>query len=146
MKIEAKDEAGMREEKVPTPNSLEELSAYIASLLEVHKDYGTCVYMMSMAATAAFNFAARQVGASGFQASCADLDVLRRTRSLPGPAVLIDISNALYPQYNLQRQLRDSMDKAKDWLREEAKKKLAGDLTHTSSAVVAHWRMLAEGE
>ena len=40
-------------------------------------------------AVAAFNFVVRQLGVSGFQSSCADLDFIRRTRHLDGPFMLI---------------------------------------------------------
>ena len=75
-------EQEMRDTEVPRANTIGELSDYIESLVQQEHDYGTCVYAMSMAATAAFNYVARRLGVTGFQASCADMDVLRRTRRI----------------------------------------------------------------
>jgi hypothetical protein len=49
-------ESDMRKAKVPWPQSEEELTEYINSLVYRNHDYGTCVYAMSMAAVAAFQY------------------------------------------------------------------------------------------
>ncbi len=77
----AASEGDMREVKNPQPYTPKQLADYIDSLVSRNHDYGTAVYAMSLAAVAAFNYVAHKVGSSGFQASCADLDVLRRTRN-----------------------------------------------------------------
>lgn len=147
MKSEDEDhklEDEMRESKVPTPETPKELTAYIDGLIKRDHDYGTCVYAMSMAATAAFNYVASKLGVTGFQASCADMDILRRTRSLDGPFMILDGSKALYPQYDLQAQVREWMqgNDFKKYLAEQAKKKLAeGGII--SPSVEKHWRNLA---
>src|SRR5690606_28183360 len=92
-------EVELRDAEVPWLKDPDDLAAYIASLVERPHDYGTCVYAMSMAATAAFNYVAGRLGASGFQASCADMDILRRTRSLKNGFCLVDYDGILYPQY-----------------------------------------------
>lgn len=139
-----KKEREMRAAEVPTPQTPEELSAYIDGLVKQNHDYGTCVYAMSMAATAAFNYVASKLGVTGFQASCADMDIIRRTRRIDGPLMLLDGSQALYPQYDLIGKVREWMedDDFQKWLSEEAKKKLAesGD---ASERVTAHWKRLA---
>lgn len=89
MKSESTTEIEMRAEKVPWPETLEELTEYIASLTDREHDYGTCVYAMSLAATAAFQYVSKRLGVTGFQAGCADLDILRRTRSLDGPFIIL---------------------------------------------------------
>lgn len=136
------NEKEMRESKVPTPHSGKELSEYIAGLVKQPHDYGTCVYAMSMAAVAAFNYVASELGVTGFQASCADMDILRRTRSLDGPFMLIKGEDALYPQYDLPARLAEATESWKPWLKEQAEKKLTGDLP-THPDVEAHWRKLA---
>lgn len=90
-------EAEMCDAEVPWPKSADDLSAYIASLVERPHDYGTCVYAMSMAATAAFYYVAHALGTTGFQASCADLDILRRTRGWKW-GKLLNYEELLYPQ------------------------------------------------
>ena len=141
----AQTEAEMREAKVPWPKTKEQLAEYVESLVNRSHDYGTCVYAMSMAAEAAFNYVASKEGCTGFQASCADLDFVRRTRLLKGPFILLKAEDALYPQYNLFGKLIDAMKKWELWLKEEAVKKLA----ETGSAhpdVIAHWQSLAAKE
>lgn len=91
-------EKQMRDAEVPWPDTAEELSAYVTALVDRPHDYGTCVYAMSMAAVAAFNYVARKLGVTGFQSSCADLDVLRRTRGFEW-GKLLNYDNLLYPQY-----------------------------------------------
>ena len=136
----------MREADEPRPKSIKELAAYVQTLVDGEHDYGTCVYAMSLAATAAFNFVASQLGVTGFQASCADLDILRRTRSLKGPFMLIKAEDALYPQYDLRGNVDKALTKWQPWLSEEATKLLAEHVNSRVSANVhAHWRKLANG-
>jgi hypothetical protein len=139
----AQTEAEMREAKVPWPKTKEQLVEYIESLVNRQHDYGTCVYAMSMAAEAAFNYVAGKEGCTGFQASCADLDFVRRVRLLKGPFMLIKAEDMLYPQYNLFDKLSESMEKWKPWAKEEAVKKLA-ETDHAHPDVIAHWKKLAE--
>lgn len=144
MKTEATTETEMREEKVPWPKTAEELMEYIESLSKVPQDYGTAVYVMSMAATAAFYYASHIVGATGFQASCSDMDILRRTRHMEGPFKIVDYADMLYPQYTEKFLASITRDTA-DWLQKEAKKKLAkADNVHPK--VMQHWQRLAANE
>jgi hypothetical protein len=136
-------EAELRAAVVPTPKTQAELDAYIAALVDRQHDYGTCVYAMSMAATAAFYYVACKVGATGFQASCADMDVLRRTRHMEGPFMIVDGAQALFPQYELVHNVEKFVESIKPWLAEEAAKKLAANpVAHPN--VLAHWQKLAE--
>jgi hypothetical protein len=139
----AQTEADMREAKVPWPKTKEQLAEYIESLVNRNHDYGTCVYAMSMAAEAAFNYVAGKEGCTGFQASCADLDFVRRTRLLKGPFMLIKAEDMLYPQYNLFDKLSESIEKWKPWAKEEAIKNLA-EIDHAHPDVIAHWKRLSE--
>ena len=134
----------MRGEKVPWPKTIEELSEYIVSVTNREHDYGTSAYAISLAATAAFQYVAHKVGATGFQASCADLDILRRTRGMDGPFILLKGEDMLYPQYDLAGKLQEAMSKWADWAADEAAKKIAGhsqDQVHPN--VWAHWVKLA---
>ena len=136
-------EQEMRDMEVPRANTIGELSDYIESLVQQPHDYGTCVYAMSMAATAAFNYVARRLGVTGFQASCADMDVLRRTRRIKGPFMIVDGYKMLYPQYSIERDVRVAMNEWAQWAADAARKLLAQDNEHTSPSVIKHWKMLA---
>lgn len=138
----AKTEAEMREAKSPWPYTKEQLVEYVESLVNRQHDYGTAAYAMSLAAVAAFNYVAHMLGTTGFQSSCADLDILRRTRHLDGPFMLIKAGDALYPQYDLPGKLAEAMGEWRPWLKEQAEKKLA-ETEHAHPAVLAHWRTLA---
>jgi hypothetical protein len=137
-----KTEQEMREETAPTFDTVEELQGYITSLVEREHDYGTCCYAMSLAATAAFNFVASKLGVTGFQASCADLDILRRTRHLDGPFLILKGEDELYPQYDNHKKLEESRESWKSWIAEQAAKKLE-DVEHAHPDVIAHWKKLA---
>lgn len=100
-------EQEMREAEVPWLETPEELSSYIAALVEQEHDYGTSAYAMSLAAVAAFQYVAKKLGTTGFQASCADMDVLRRTRGYENGFMILDANNLLYPQYDLPGEVRE---------------------------------------
>ena len=136
-------EQEMRDSKAPTPKTIEELNEYINSLLAIQHDYGTCCYAMSLAATATFNFVASSLDVTGFQASCADLDILRRTRLINGPFAIVKAEDMLYPQYDIPAKVESYIDGWKSWARDEALKKLeAAPDAHPN--VLNHWKNLAE--
>jgi hypothetical protein len=92
-------ELEMAQTAVPWPRTIDELNSYINELVTKQHDYGTCVYAMSMAAVATFYYMSHELGVTGFQASCADLDFLKRTRSMKSGFKIMDYGNFLYPQY-----------------------------------------------
>ena len=144
MKSQSETEKEMREEKAPTPGAIEELSEYITSLVDRKHDYGTCVYAMSLAATATFNYVARNLGVTGFQASCADLDVMRRTRAMDCPFILLKAEDMIYPQFNLPANLQEAMQEWVVWCSEECARKLANNKQEDIHPKVwAHWVALA---
>lgn len=138
----ATTEAEMRDAKSPWPYTKEQLVEYVESLVNRKHDYGTSAYAMSLAAAAAFNYVARQLGTTGFQASCADLDFIRRSRSIKGPFGIIQAADALYPQYDLRGKVEEWLKEWEPWLREEAEKNLRRSGT-AHPRVVEHWKSLA---
>ena len=138
-------EKKMRDSEVPTPQDSEQLVEYINSLVGQKHNYGTCVYAMSMSAVAAFNYVAHKLGVTGFQASCAGLDILARTRRMKRGFMVVDFANLLYPQYLNEEHFPSFTTliySHADVLSKEAKKLLA----ENSSAhpdVLAHWKYLA---
>lgn len=139
------NEQEMRNSEVPTFATSESLRDYIKNLVDQEHDYGTCVYAMSMAAVAAYNYVAKQLGVTGFQASAADLDIIRRNRHMDGPFLLVDGHDALFPQYDLRQKLDDFLENIKPWLKEQAIEKLA-EVEAAHPEVVAHWERLAADE
>lgn len=137
------DEKTLRELNLDWPDSVEELNEVIKALTERQHDYGTCVYAMSIAAEATFNFVAQQLGVTGFQAGAADLDIVRRTRGFKGPFALIDASNLLYPQYDIRRNVEELLVKWQPWAKEQAEQRLAEKSSTVAPHVEQHWRELA---
>jgi hypothetical protein len=145
MKCEAQTEFEMQAVEAPTLHFIAELDEYISSLVDRKHDYGTCVYAMSLAATAAFNYVAGKLGVTGFQASCADLNILTRTRRIKGGFIILKAEDMLYPQYDLQQKLAEFVADQKAWLAEQAKAKLAEphDDFPPHPRVLEHWQKLA---
>lgn len=141
------DEKALRELQMPRPKTEGDVMDIINAVTDRQHDYGTCVYAMSIAAEAAFNLVAHKLGVTGFQASCADMDILKRTRSLKSGFALVVYEHLLYPQYreNFDRFAFESLlrnEELKEWLRDEATKKLAEN-GNAHPEVVAHWKRLA---
>jgi hypothetical protein len=136
------NEKELRDLKLLWPHTLEELNSLTVALTERQHDYGTCVYAMSIAATAAFHYVAHVLGVTGFQASCADLDILRRTRLYDGPFAIIKAEDMLYPQYDIPAKVSEIVSEWKPWAAEQARIKLQenGD-AHPD--VRARWEQLA---
>lgn len=136
-------EQELREAEAPSPETIADLAVVIEDLVHREHDYGTCVYAMSIAAVAAFNHVAHKLGVTGFQASCADMDVLTRTRRMKGPWCIVDLHDTLYPQYDVQAKLAAYIAENRDWQREQAQKLLAERVEDAHPDVMAHWRKLA---
>jgi hypothetical protein len=138
-------EAEMRAAAVPSFETGEELAGYIRGLVDRPHDYGTCVYAMSMAATAAYNYVARRLGVTGFQASCADMDILRRTRGWEWGR-LVDYSNLLYPQYCDEQHFptwRGIVEANAAEFAKRARVLLEENPTMVAGPVRDHWQWLA---
>lgn len=129
------------------PRTLTELSDYIQSLVAFEEGgasgYEASADAMWKAAAAAFNLVAREVGATGFQASWSALKFYGEVMHIECPFSVFRIEDALYPQYDLPGRLASLLEEHRGWLRDEARKKLAGDLEHVAEAVERHWRKLA---
>jgi hypothetical protein len=140
-------EKELRECEVPWPKTDAELAVIITALSDRSHDYGTCVYAMSFAALAAFYLMAHKLGVTGFQASCADMDFIGRTRHMKHGFRIINYENLLYPQYCNSKHfpsyhdLLDDED-VKKQLRDQAIKKLSEE-TSAHPNVRAHWEFLA---
>lgn len=141
-------EKEMREGKPPRIDSVEELAKYIQSLIDRPHTYGTCVYAMSYAAVAAMDMVAVKLGVSGFQHSCADLDVLRMTRNLKFGCV-VDYEKLLFPQYCTDEHFPsvDSLLRTHSAsLAEMAKDRLSKADNHVHPNVRSHWEKLASAQ
>lgn len=140
-------EQQMRDADVPWPETVEELAEYVTSLVDRPHDYGTCVYAMSMAALAAMYHVAKKLGVTGFQASCADMDILRRSRRLDDGFRIVNYSNLLYPQYWNAEHFPTAVDLMRDPDVAKRIREKAGELLESGRGVGAvrdHWHRLRE--
>lgn len=142
--LQQADEKALRELDTPWPKTEEEMLRVVRSLIDRQHDYGTCVYAMSLSALAAFRYVASKLGVTGFQASCADMDFLGRSRGMKHGFQILNYENLLYPQYldkfeiNWRKLVADN---AKD-IGKLARAKLLETNAHTHPDVRAHWQML----
>lgn len=160
MNLATASEKELREYKVDGPKDINELNDIIGMLTKREHDYGTCVYAMSIAAVATFNFVAHKLGVTGFQASCADMDMLRRTRNMTGPFMIVKGEDMLYPQYDIPQKVMDALAEWSGWAKEQAQNKLNEHGGHNAirkwvdngeelqsytvaPRVLNHWRELA---
>lgn len=138
-------EEELRDLEAPWPKTEEELLDFVRKLADRKHDYGTCVYAVSLATTAMFNYMASKLGITGFQSGCADLDVLKRIRGMKHGFSVIDYGNLLYPQYLseehfpsiptlIERNKKDLQESARKLLEEQ---KTSGIKAHPD--VVKHW-------
>lgn len=148
------------------PMTPEELAERIRDLTTFDHDggedgYSTAADAMWKVALVAFNYAADQVGPTGFQASWAALKFYGEALSIEGPFMVVQVHDALYPQYDVLGRVARFLGEQQEWLAEQAAEKLAQyeakpTLTYTDDDgnevtapnvhpdVVAHWRRLCE--
>jgi uncharacterized protein YdbL (DUF1318 family) len=142
MRETAKTEKEMQATESKWPYTIEQLTEYVESLVDREHDYGTCVHAMSLAGIAAMNYVAHKLGVTGFQASCADLEIVRRNRLIKGPFMLLKAEDALYPQSYPADKLREALKEWQPWLAEQAQKSLDENTT-AHPRVLWHWKRLA---
>lgn len=147
-KEELKLELELRDHKPPRFENLDELKAYIADLESKEHSYGSCVYAMSLAAVAAFNYMAGALGVTGFQAGCADMDIIKRTRNMNSGFRILNYENLLYPQYLDSEHFPSIADlMANNDLRKRLKETATEKLKEFPEAhpnVIAHWEKLSQ--
>lgn len=141
-------EGELRSFDVPWPKTTAELLTIVELLAARRHDYGTCVYAVSIAATATFNYMSHTLGITGFQASCSDMDILRRTRGMRHGFKIIDFGKLLYPQYlgDVTVEVADLLADpgTRKTIREAARKLLDDAVDRAHQDVVAHWRQLSD--
>ena len=140
-------EEEMSKSEALNPSNIEELVEYIESLVNQPQSYGTCVYAMSMASVATFNYVADKLGVTGFQASCADMDFLKRIRRLEHGFRITDYKNLLFPQYYYDADAfptaRQLLEKNLERLQEVARGFIEEEKDHmVHTDVLKHWEWI----
>ncbi len=142
--LKTMSEEELREIDVPFFKREKDVIRFIRNIINRDHEYGTCVYAMSLSAIAAFNYVCSRLGTTGFQASCADMDFLARTRGMKDGFSILDYNRLLYPQYldkfnktavdYIYSNLESLQDKALDLLEKSE------GMTHPD--VKAHWEWI----
>ena len=125
------------------PQSIEELTEFIKSKTTEDHDYNTASDAMWQVALAAFNYVARELGTTGFQASAAELMFLAKSRRVAGPFAIIQAKDMLFPQYDIESSVEQYLDEWSPWAAERAKEMLEAS-PDAAPAVKLHWQMLAQ--
>ena len=88
--------------------------------------YGKCVEAMWRAAYIAHEYVARRLGVTGFQHGASALTVVGKLRRIEGPYRLVDVEQALFPQYDPVGDTAEFLrsDSVRTWLADEAQKRL----------------------
>ena len=131
--------------KVPAFDNEKELADFIQEMIKNGNSYNNAPYAMALSAYAAFDYVARKLGVTGFQASYADLHFLKLTRKMEDGFQILNYSLLLYPQFkyrfdeiSFDKLIKDNLPH----LQEKAKKLLAEDGKHAATAVVNHWKKI----
>ncbi len=129
------------------PQTLEELVQHVKELrkdLEQGYDYNTSAQYALKVALAAFDFAAREQGLTGFQAHWVAMSFLADVNNIKGPFAIMSADLMLYPQYETPTQLAAKYEEDfKPWLGEQARKKLEEHGGSAAPQVLEHWKKLA---
>lgn len=108
--------------------------------------YNRAAEVLAEVAQLAFDYAVSQVEPSGFQASWAALDFVRRVQRIEGPFSLVRADDYLYPQYD--GKVKDWLEGegVRDYLRDQAQAKITAASTsprNPSRGVLERWSLLA---
>jgi len=132
------------------PRTAAELAERIDALVHFTHDGGEDSYSRSadamwQAALLAFEYAAREVGATGFQASWAAMRFLGEALHIDGPYGLVKAEHCVYPQYDEVAKVRGWIEgEWRQWIADKAREHLAKDNPFAVDEVKSHWRRLAD--
>ena len=144
-------ETELQNYEVPRIESIDDLKKFITTMEQNGQSYDTAPYAVALASYATFMYMAGRLGISGFQASWADMQFLKRTRNMKDGFRILDYSELFYPQYEDKFNL--SMDKLIEenieYLRPKAIELLEKNKNDDGSysaheEVVKHWKRIAE--
>jgi hypothetical protein len=122
----------------------EELINYIREQVNGPHSYDTSANAMANAAIATFNYVSSEVGASGFQAGWAGMQIIRQIQGLEGPFGIIDGTQFLFPQYNIEEKVKKWHEEWKPHLGKMAKEKLENAESYVHPDVISKWEEYAK--
>lgn len=135
----------MRKQNSPlNPKTLEEFVDLVKNIENSHQSYNTITDALADTTAAYFNYFANKHGMTGYQASYAGLEFLKKTRGMEMPFMIVDSSKMLYPQYDLVSDVEEFLEESKTELAKVAKKNLEelDGNSLVSLKVVDRWKEL----
>jgi len=146
-------ETELQNYEVPRIESLDDLKKFITEMEQNGQSYDTAPYAVALASYATFLYMAGRLGISGFQASWADMQFLKRTRNMKDGFRILDYSELLYPQYEdkfnltMDKLIGENIEHLKSKAIELLEKNKNDDGTYSAhEEVVTHWKRIAEWE
>jgi hypothetical protein len=132
--------------EMPWPDNVQDLTSYIEEVKEKYNtSYNDAVYGPALAAIAAFNYTASQMGLSGFQASYSEMLFLEKLRNIKHGFKILNFDNLLYPQYlhdfdlSAETLIRKNLDELKKAAKEEL-----NSSPNAAQEVRDHWTYITE--
>lgn len=140
----------MLNDGIPWPKSQNELVDYLNGLYSppdepTEAGYEAAANALWKGALAAFRYMTNVVGATGFQASWAELEFLKHSRNLNCSFAILKADDMLYPQH--ESPVAKAIRLEGEWLQEVAQKardRIAEADGHVHPNVLAHWKLLVE--
>ena len=135
--------------EVPHIETTSELVSFIDRMEKEGCTYETAPYVMALSAYATFMYMAKKLEVTGFQASWADMQFLKRTRNLKDGFRILNYENLLYPQYKneftFEKLLEDNLDHIQEKAKELLRRTENEDGTYSAAPeVVKHWQMIVD--
>ena len=146
-------ETELQNYEVPRIESLDDLKKFIMEMVQNGQSYDTAPYAVALASYATFKYMALRLGISGFQASWADMQFIKRTRKMKDGFRIINYSELLYPQYeykfnlNMDKLIEENIEHLKPRAIELLEENKNDDGSYSAHEdVVKHWKRIAEWE
>src|SRR6187431_1375591 len=127
------------------PKTSAELKKRIDKIVNAPHDYNTSAEAIVKVAMLAKQYVYHKLGNTGFQAGWADLEELALSRHYEDGFIIFDGSDLLYPQYDMDKELREWKQETWKALKSKAKE-LLKDSTRGHPDVRKRWEEIANQE
>lgn len=125
------------------PKSWEDFKEYVEEIESQPHGYNSIADALTQSTVAFFNYFASKHGMTGFQASWSQMQIIATLRNMEAPFMIVDSSKLLYPQYDVENDVKEFLKNSKAELSKIAKKNLEENNEFTSQRVIARWEELA---
>lgn len=129
------------------PETLEDFIKMVEAVEGSHHTYETIADSLTDLTVAFFNYFASKHGMTGWQASWAQLQFIKKTRNMEAPFMIVDSSKLLYPQYDILVDVERFLEESKPELAKIAQERLdeLKDDDLISLNVLERWKEISKG-